>query len=263
MTFIKFISRSILSVIMVNAVNREAASAQIKTDKITVTAAFSRNIFNNSNLNNPQLVELNRTLYSISNEVKRDRIRNSSINIGLGAAFSLVGLTFLNVSNKDDSEGLGQVYAAFLSATFLVSGAAMVTTGVYQRSRPSDVEEYYIEFQNIPEITAEESERKLIAGELRFEELAHSVKRKRHIYSGIFIALGVLAASESGDASDGVLMIGAGAWKYFSKSKLEKTYDSYITMKKIYSYTEAGNKLSWKMFPLPGKGIGGVVSLDF
>ena len=103
----------------------------------------------------------------------------------------------------------------------------------------------------------------MIAGELRFEKLSDSARKKRHIYSGMYIAFGVSVAAESGDISDGILMIGAGAWKYFSKSKLEKAYDSYVALKKIYSYTEVDNNLSWNMFPISGNGIGGVVSLDF
>ncbi|TFB12584.1 hypothetical protein E3V33_05290 [Candidatus Marinimicrobia bacterium MT.SAG.4] len=263
MTYNKYISWSILSVILVIAINRETTSAQLKADKIINTAAFFGNIFNNLNLNNPQLVELNRTLYSLSNEVKRVRIRNSNIFIGLGAAFTIGGLTLLNASNKDDAEGFGEEFAASIATTFLVFGAASVATGVYVRLSPSDIEEYYIVFRDIPETTPEESEKKLKAGELSFEKFAQSARRKRKIWSGIYAALYLSAAAQTGKTSDGVFWIGVGAWKYFSKSRIEKAYDRYIAMKEIYSYTEGDKNLSWKMFPLPGKGIGGVVSLDF
>lgn len=261
MIYIKFISWSILSLILVIAVNTDTTSAQLRVDKSSITTGLSGKILNN--LNNPQLVELNMTLYSLSNEAKRDRIRNSKINIVGGAALTFGGRKLLNASNKDDAEGLGKVYAETIGTIFLVIGVASVAMGVYAIQSPSDVENYYIEFQNISETSPEESERKLIAGELRFEKLSDSARKKRHIYSGIYIAFGLSLSAESGDISDGILMIGAGAWKYFSKSKLEKAYDSYTTMKEIYSYTEADNNLSWNMFPISGNGIGGVVSLDF
>ena len=102
------------------------------------------------------------------------------------------------------------------------------------------------------------------AGELRFEKFARSARRKRYFLSGYFIVGGISFAFEGlKELLPGVSWAGLGVWRYYSKSSLEKAYDRYIEEKELYSNTDIGNNLSWQMFPLPGKGIGGVLLLEF
>ena len=253
MTGPKFIICALLTSILVIGSDIKTTPAQIKRDKISFNEAFSRNIFNNSD--NPQLTELDSALYSVSKDSKRERILGSYILIGLGTASIIQGLLLLNDSGE---------FAIIGAVFFLLNGAIYLPIGLHARSHLSDVEKYYIEFGEIPETTPDKAERKLKTGELRFEKFARSSRRSRYIISGLITAWGISLAFEgSEEFLLGVSMVGMGVWRYKSKLKLEKTYDRYIEKKEIYSSTDVGNNLSWKMFPLPGKGVGGVVSLEF
>ena len=224
MTRPKFIIDATSSAILVIGFNIKHTSAQSKRDKISFTEAFSGdNIYDS---NNPQLTELNSVLFSISKETKRDRIRGSNIVIGIGTEFIIQGLLFLN-----DSEEFAIVGAVL----YLLPGAIYLPIGLHARSHLSDVEKYYIEFGDIPEATPEEAERKLKAGELRFEKFVRSVRRKRYIISGYFIVSGIFYAFEgSEEFLFGVSFVGVGVLRYKSKLKLEKAYDRYIEKKEIY-----------------------------
>ena len=253
MTGLKFIICTILSAILVIGSYIKTTSAQIRRDKISFSETFSRNMIYNSN--NPQLTKLDSALYSISEYSKRDRIRVSYIVIGIGVPITFQGLRLLN----DPAE-----FAALAGVLLLVMGVPMIAAGMYGRVNPSKIEKYYMEFRDIPEATPDEAERKLIAGELRFEKFARSMKRMRYITSGMVIAFGISYISEgSEEALLGVSAVGMGTWRFISKSSLEKAYDRYIEKKEIYSSADVGSNLSWNIFPLTEKGIGGALSLDF
>lgn len=258
MTGLKFIICALLTAILVIGSDIKTTPAQIKRDKISFNEAFSQNIFKNTD--NPQLTQLDSALYTVSEDKKRERI-GSYILLGIGSTFIIGGLAVLNPPNKSQSESFGQ---GIVGVLLILIGAPMIPVGLYARLQSSGIEEYYVEFRDIPEATPDEAERKLKTGELMFEKFTRSAKQKRQIGSAIIVAFfSSVIALESDLALFSIFWIGKGTWNYFSKSKLEKAYDNYIAEKEIYSSTDVGNNLSWKMFPLPGKGVGGVVSLEF